>query len=292
MGQTAPAEVFSLASAALSAGQPAERELMVATRNYLIGVVPILDSGYANLYWMDVTERKRAEDEICSLNEQLRQRLEEMTLLLDLLPVGVWIGNHDCSEIRGNAAGYRIFGLNTGINASVTAAQPELPAGLLIRVNGIEVPPEELPMQKVARTGQPWNNFEHDITFPDGTIKTVYGSVAPLFDERGEVRQVIGAYAEFTERKRAEEALAEAMRQQEALYQCVERLHRADLLAEIYDAALDAILKALRCQRASILFYDEAGRRGLARKRAAARSGSARFRRCSLGLERPRKFPG
>ncbi|HEX2990312.1 MAG TPA: PAS domain S-box protein, partial [Anaerolineales bacterium] len=47
-------------------------------------------------------------------------------------------------------------------------------------------------------------------------------------------------------------------RQQEALYQLAERLNHSGSLQDVYDPALDAILNALQCDRASILLYDEA----------------------------------
>src|SRR6185437_5819458 len=53
-------------------------------------------------------------------------------------------------------------------------------------------------------TGRALDNFEHELRFPDGRTAAIYGSVAPLFDEQGRVRQVIAAYADYTERKRAE----------------------------------------------------------------------------------------
>lgn len=46
---------------------------------------------------------------------------------------------------------------------------------------------------------------------------------------------------------------------QETLFHFTERLYRADKSAEVYNVALDAILSALRCKRASILLFDEAG---------------------------------
>src|SRR6185369_7016476 len=56
----------------------------------------------------DITERKHAEEEIHRLNMELKSQLDETQALLDLLPTGVWIGNHDCSVITGNPAAYRI----------------------------------------------------------------------------------------------------------------------------------------------------------------------------------------
>ena len=52
--------------------------------------------------------------------------------------------------------------------------------------------------------------------------------------------------------------LADAMRILQALYELVDRIHRSESLSEINDAALDAILDALQCDRASILLFDEA----------------------------------
>ena len=61
----------------------------------------------------------------------------------------------------------------------------------------------------------------------------------------------------ITDRKRAEQALVRHMTEQAALYEFTERLHRATSIADVYDAALDAIVQALGCSRASILMFDE-----------------------------------
>jgi PAS domain S-box-containing protein len=65
------------------------------------------------------------------------------------------------------------------------------------------------------------------------------------------------AIIDRTERKRAEEARVEALQQQAALYELSQRHQEAKTLDEIYEAALDAILTALPCDRASILLYDQ-----------------------------------
>jgi GAF domain-containing protein len=56
----------------------------------------------------------------------------------------------------------------------------------------------------------------------------------------------------------AEAALAEYARQQGALYQLTDRLQNSKSLEDIFNAALDAILSALQCNRASILLFDQA----------------------------------
>jgi PAS domain S-box-containing protein len=65
------------------------------------------------------------------------------------------------------------------------------------------------------------------------------------------------AIFDLTQRKAAEEARVEALRQQTALYELAQRHQEAKTLDEIYEAALDAILTALPTDRAAILLYDK-----------------------------------
>jgi PAS domain S-box-containing protein len=53
--------------------------------------------------------------------------------------------------------------------------------------------------------------------------------------------------------------LIEALRQKDALYRLTDRLHRARSLDDVYDAALQAIIGGLVCDRASILLFDQKG---------------------------------
>jgi PAS domain S-box-containing protein len=179
---------------------------------------------------LQLAESKHTENALRQSERGLEERVEELNTLMDILPVGVWTGNGDCSEISGNPAAYRIMGLADGINASITTDKLEIPAGLRIFVDGKEVQPEDAPMQQVARSGKAWHNFEHEVRFPNGTVKAIYGSVAPLFDEHGQVRKVIGAYADFTERKQAEKALRYRTQQLETL------VNRAPLGVYLVDA--------------------------------------------------------
>jgi PAS domain S-box-containing protein len=164
----------------------------------------------------NITESKQTEEYIRYLNTELQGQLDEMNTLMKILPTGVWIGNHDCSEITGNPAAYQLLGFESGINVSVTNPEPQVPSGLRIFVNGEEILPEDAPMQVVARSGKPWHGFEHELLFPDGMRKSIYGSVIPLFDEYGAVRKVIASYTDFTERKRLEDERTQALHREQA----------------------------------------------------------------------------
>jgi PAS domain S-box-containing protein len=64
-------------------------------------------------------------------------------------------------------------------------------------------------------------------------------------------------FTDITDRKEIEQALAETLRKQEALYEFVQRRSQAKSSADLYDAGLEAILSTLGCDRASILLFDE-----------------------------------
>jgi PAS domain S-box-containing protein len=64
------------------------------------------------------------------------------------------------------------------------------------------------------------------------------------------------AIVDLSERARADATRSEAARQQGALYDLSQRHQEVKTLHEIYEAALEAIVTAVRCDRAAILLYD------------------------------------
>ena len=79
---------------------------------------------------------------------------------------------------------------------------------------------------------------------------------------------------DITEARQAQESLARRIEEQAALHQLTERLLHALSLGDLYGPALDAIIRALRCQRAAILLFDDSG----AMRFVASRGLSQRYR--------------
>jgi PAS domain S-box-containing protein len=111
-------------------------------------------------------------------------------------------------------------------------------------------------IERVAR-GEHVQHYETLRLRKDGQPIPVSLSVSPIIDSAGTVIGASKIARDITERKRAEEALAKHAGEQAALYQFTDRLFRATSVEEIYEAALDAIVRALHCDRASILLYDD-----------------------------------
>jgi len=86
-----------------------------------------------------------------------------------------------------------------------------------------------------------------------GARATANASVEALRDGQGRVQAFIACFDSDHAADNGQTA------DQETLYRFTEQLYRADKLADVYEAALNAIIKALRSKRASILLFDDDG---------------------------------
>jgi PAS domain S-box-containing protein len=109
------------------------------------------------------------------------------------------------------------------------------------------------------RRGERIEHYETVRQHKDGTLMDVSLTVSPVRDGNGRIVGASKIARDITEQKRAAAALDRHASEQAALYQFTDKLFRAQSLDDIYDSALDAILRAVRCQRASILLFDGAG---------------------------------
>jgi len=118
---------------------------------------------------------------------------------------------------------------------------------------------EETRVLESIRRGEGIDHYETIRQRKDGSLVEVSLTVSPIRDDDGYVIGASKIAREITERKQVEQALAEGVQQQQALYQLADQLHRARSLDDVYNAAFDAMLNALQCDRASILLIDDAG---------------------------------
>ncbi len=145
--------------------------------------------------------------------QELKQQGEELQTMLDLLPVGIAIA-HDAlgNQMTASARLAELLGISTAQNLSLSAEDGPSSAFRCAR-NGKVIPPEELPMQLAARTGQEQRDVSLDVEFADGRIITLMVSAAPLFHSDGSVRGAIGTHVDVTGLKQIQRELEEADRQ-------------------------------------------------------------------------------
>src|SRR5688572_23275762 len=163
------------------------------------------------LVFRDVTTRRRTEGERERLRAELSARAQELQTIFEIAPIQIWFGDAEARTFYGNRRAYDEFGLNYGEKTPLEAPITALPPGFRFEVNGQTLAPFE-PMRVAADTGKPVHHLEHDVVHPDGRRQTMWANVAPLFDENGKVRGVVGVYIDVTSLRVAERAMREADR--------------------------------------------------------------------------------
>jgi len=150
----------------------------------------------------DINERKRLE-------EQTRRRAEEMSKVMEVAPVAIFIGHDPQSHnITSNRMANELYEAEAGENVSANATYVRR-----LFCKGREITADELPMQKAALKDIEVRDVELDMLLPSGKRRVILGSASPLHDIDGHVRGSIGAFMDITERKRMEKELHQSEEQ-------------------------------------------------------------------------------
>jgi two-component sensor histidine kinase len=137
------------------------------------------------------------------MEEEIRQRAEELETVLEAAPVAIWIGHDPQSHnITGNRTANEFYEAEVGENVSANVT----PIRRYFR-EGCELTADELPMQEASLKDIDVRNVELDVLLPSGEYRTMLGSASPLHDAKGHVRGSVGTFIDITERKKAEAKL-------------------------------------------------------------------------------------
>jgi PAS domain S-box-containing protein len=166
---------------------------------FALSFTPLPELDCVDIYALDITERKRAE-------EALREELDQLQRVTDMAPVVIY--RYQLKRDGGqrllfvNEAAANIFGLSRTdlLEDFARAWQLILPDDSAQMVESIDAS---------YKTSRPWS---HDFRMrtPDGTIKWIHGSSVPEPPQADGTVVWNGTMSDITERKRAEEALQES----------------------------------------------------------------------------------
>ena len=243
----------------------AEREILVecddgTRRNVAVSPTVLRDAkgritGAINCLY-DITEQKRIESE-------LREKKNELDLIFEHTPFMLTRCSRDFT-----------FQYVSRAYAKMVGVTPESIAGKKIGdVIGKKALAVIRPYIRKTLAGQ---NLEYEelVPFKNGS-RFLNVTYLPEKDGKGKVVGWIASLTDITERRVAEQSLAEAVRQLSALYEFVRRRHEARHITEIYAAALEAVMRTSVCDRAAVLLFDDQ----TVMRFVAWRGLSARFRK-------------
>jgi PAS domain S-box-containing protein len=179
----------------------------------------------------DITERKWTEDKIRKLNEELDQRVQERTQeleqakykveqeyaekihneealkksetllkkIMEHMPVGVWIVDHNGKIISGNRASQEFWGGARYVDIEHYGEYK----GWWVDT-GKQIKPHEWGAARAVTKGEISLNEEIEIECFDGSHKFILNSAVPLINEEGNVTGAIVVNQDITELKQAE----------------------------------------------------------------------------------------
>ena len=228
-------------------GEPTEYELE-------IGFPEVGPRFLHGMYTPMLDEAGRADGWIASLIDiGERRRADEVRLLLasivDSSGDAIFSEDLDGLIVSWNRGAERLYGYAAAeaIGKPITLLMPA------------DLPDEEPQILARIARGEHIEHYETVRRCKDGRLIEVSLTVSPVRNAEGRVVGASKIARDITERRQASRALALRAEEQKALYEFTNRLYRADSLAAVYGAALDAIVNALHCSRASILRFDEHG---------------------------------
>lgn len=181
-------------------------------------------------------------------------RSPDYRTILDHLPVAVYTTDADGTLTYFNRAAMEIVGREPRLGVDKwTIGQS------LCYPDGTPLPADACPMALALREKRPVRGVDVVIERPDGQRVPVLPFPTPLFDPAGRITGAINLLADISSLKATEWRVERYGAEQAALYRFTDRLYRAESDEDIYEAALDAIVGALGCDRASVLLFDDAG---------------------------------
>ena len=192
--------------------------------------------------------RKKARQ--ARVEEALREHERRLALTYEHAGIGIAEVDAEGRVLRANAHLADMLGYPPDELLGVSLFNWTHPAD-------VEIDRAQLERQVAGKIGE--YSLEKRFVRRDGAIMWVQVTSSGVRDADGHFLYAVRVQHDITERKRIEEALARRAEEQAALHRFTQQLQHARSLGDVYIAALDAIQRALRCERASILLFDGNG---------------------------------
>ena len=205
-GQHVPDDWKDVITEAYDSKKSKEVEVQLGDQIFSVLLAPVGDTDYVNLYGLDITDRKKAEEEIKKSHEMLSEAES-------IAHIGSFEWSIPDNKVTWSDELYRIYGLDPEkFGASLEAFLGQIHPENRERVKKT--------IEEVYRQGKPFS-MEESIVRPDGTIRVLFSKGRVVKNESGKIVKLVGTCQDITDRKRAEE---ERSRAEDALQKAYQEL--------------------------------------------------------------------
>jgi diguanylate cyclase (GGDEF)-like protein/PAS domain S-box-containing protein len=195
----------------------------------------------------DITEQKRVDTEKINLIASLHEHEERFRMMADNAPVLIWSagGDGDCTFLN-----------RTWLNFTGRSLAEELGDGWL---NVIHPEDREQFINSYREAFKSRERFQQEYRFlrRDGEYRWVINMGIPRFTNDGEFSGYIGSCTDISDRKQAEEILAQQAQRERLLSQIVQHIHKSLELEHVLTAAVEEINNFLCVERIVVFKLDE-----------------------------------
>lgn len=178
---------------------------------------------HTRCFTRDITDRKRAE-------EELRQRESQLRIALEAGQMGIWEWEITTGQVKWSEGLHAIHGIPAGSFPGTFEAFQR------------DIHPDDRPrvLHAISRAvdRRADHRLEYRIIRPDGTVRWLEARGSLLLDERGVPARLLGVCSDVTDRKLAETALQDAIRVREDLLAMVSHDLRNPLAVVMMRAAI------------------------------------------------------
>lgn len=147
------------------------------------------------------TERKKVEDALKESEKRLRN-------LFTTMAEGIVMIDPDGQIVLVNPGAERILGLK---RSEIESRHYTSPEWKILRPDGTLMPPEEMAGPRAMKERHPVRDVLMGVRRPDSSMTWVNVSAAPIIDEDGSLKGVVGTFIDFTGKMQIEEQLKKAL---------------------------------------------------------------------------------
>jgi PAS domain S-box-containing protein len=197
------------------------------------------DFVHTRCFTRDVTDRRRAQDELRGSNERLQR-------IADALPVLISVVDADLRYEFVNATYERWFGI----------PKKDILGEHVKDVLGAAAFARAAPHLASALSGTT-SSYEADLPYLHGGARSVLATYLPNFDPKsGELAGYIGLVSDVSERKQLEALRAAAARRAEKLLKITAAVADAVSSAQVFEAIVDHVAEGIQASSAGLWLFD------------------------------------